>query len=284
LLAALGYGVSDFVGGVASRRVAALRVVIVSYPVSVAVALLSVPFLRGSPSTAALLWGAGAGVVGGLAIWWFYRALAAGPMSVVSPLTGVFAAGIPVLVGLVSGERPRVLAYIGIALALVAVVLASRDTGPGSAGLDAGTDRGPGRPRFTAAVALPTLGAGIAFACDFMALHQIGGGAGMWPMVVSRTSATAVGWTAALSGRQFAPPAGRTRWLACGAGVMDVSANAAMMYAYHGGLLSLVTVIGALYPASTVLLAMVVLGERLGRAQQVGMLLALAAVGLIATA
>lgn len=279
-MAALCYGVSDFAGGLASRRVAVLRVVSVSSPVSAVVALVALPLSGGSPHPAALLWGAGAGATGGVAIWWFYRALAAGPMSVVSPLTGVLAAGIPVLVGLVRGERPGVPAYFGIALAMIAVVLVSRDTGDDSAGLDVGVDR----PRFTAAVALPTFGAGVAFACDFLALHQIGGGAGLWPIVVSRLTATAVVWAVAAASGQLAAPTGRTWWLACGAGVTDVSANAAMMYAYHGGMLSLVTVIGALYPASTVLLAMLVLRERLGRLQQIGMVLALAAVGMIATA
>jgi drug/metabolite transporter (DMT)-like permease len=272
--------VSDFVGGVASRRVAALRVVIVSYPLSLLIVLVIAPFVAGTFTTSSLLWGAVSGVAGGVAVWWFYLALAAGPMSVVSPLTAVLVAGIPVLVGLAFGERPGSIAYAGIAVALVAVVLVSRESPDETAGEVAG-----GRVlTFTKSVALLTVGSGVAFAIAFVALHQIGAEGGLWPLAVSRAAATAVVWVVALASGHFLLPHGEPMKLAVYVSFLDVAANAAMLYAFQGGLLSLVSVIGSLYPAATVLLAMVMLGERVSKVQQAGMLLALAAVGMIAVA
>ena len=278
LVAAVGYGVSDFVGGIASRRVAALRVVIVSYPLSVVIVALAPPLFGGSAGPAALGWGVASGVASGLAVWWFYRALAAGPMAVVSPLTAVLVAGIPVIVGVAIGERPGLLAFGGIALALGAVVLVSRESPDETAGEVAG-----GRQlRFTKTVAWLTVGSGVAFAFAFIFLHKIDSDSGLWPLLASRIAATAVVWAVAVSTHQFSPPHGEPLKLACYVSVLDVVANAAMLYAFHGSYLSLISVIGSLYPAATVLLAMGMLGERVGRLQQVGMVLALGAVGMIA--
>ncbi len=270
LLAAAGYGVSDFVGGVAARRVTALRVVLVSYPLSVLVVAALAPVVGGVPDMASLLWGGAAGVVAGLAVWWFYLALAAGPMSVVSPLTAVLVAGLPLLVGVGLGERPSALALLGAVLALAAVVLVSRDSGHSEL-------------RFTGRVAALTLGSGVAFAGYFILLAQITVGTGLWPLLASRVGAAVVVVLAALVVRQHHAPQGVPLRLALLAGLLDVVANVAFLYAVQGGLLSLVSVITALYPAATVLLATVVLGERTARVQQVGMVLAAASVALIAS-
>lgn len=259
---------------------AALRVVIVSYPFSLVVVLLVAPFVGGSISLTPILWGLASGVAGGVAVWWFYLALASGPMAVVSPLTAVLVAGIPVIAGFAIGERPGTLAFAGIALALVAVVLVSKESPDATTGEVAG-----GREmKFTRTVAWLTVGSGVTFAVAFICLHQIGDGSGLWPLAASRASATAVVWCVALATGHFSPPHGSVLKLAAFVGVLDVVANAALLYAYQGGLLSLVSVIASLYPAATVMLAMVMLGERVGRLQQAGMLLALAAVGLIAVA
>ncbi|WP_081606057.1 DMT family transporter [Rhodococcus sp. AW25M09] len=280
LVAAVGYGVSDFVGGVASRRVAALRVVIVSYPLSLVIVLLVAPFIGGTIELPAMLWGLASGVAGGVAVWWFYLALAAGPMAVVSPVTAVLVAGIPVLVGLSMGERPGVIAFVGIAVALVAVVLVSKESPDELTGEVAG-----GREmKFTRTVAWLTIGSGVTFAFAFIFLHQIGDGSGLWPLAASRASATAVVWVVALASGHFVPPHGSVLKLAAFVSVLDVVANAAMIYAYQGGLLSLVSVIASLYPAATVLLAMVMLGERVGTLQKIGMGLALGAIAMIALA
>ena len=268
LMAAAGYGVSDFVGGVAARRVAALRVVLVSYPLSVLLVAVVAPFAGGRVELGSLLWGAAAGAVAGLAVWWFYLALAAGPMSVVSPLTAVLVAGLPLLFATVGGERPGRWALVGAGLALVAVVLVSRE--------------GPSAVPFTRRVALLTVGSGTAFAAYFVLLHQVQSGTGLWPLLASRVGAAAVVLAAALVAGQLRLPAGVPLRLALLAGVLDVVANTAFLFAVQDGLLSLVSVITALYPAATVVLAAVVLGERTARVQQVGMVLAAASVALIA--
>jgi drug/metabolite transporter (DMT)-like permease len=268
LLAAAGYGVSDFVGGVAARRVAALRVVLVSYPLSVLLVAAVAPLVGGRVELGSMLWGLAAGATAGLAVWWFYLALATGPMSVVSPLTAVLVAGLPLLYAVARGERPGQLALVGAGLALVAVVLVSREA--------------PSALPFTRRVALLTVGSGVAFAVYFVLLAQVDTGTGLWPLLASRVGAAAVVLVAAVVAGQLRAPRGVPLRLALLAGVLDVVANTAFLFAVQGGLLSLVSVITALYPAATVLLAAVVLGERTGRVQQVGMALAAVAVGLIA--
>ncbi|KAF0846453.1 EamA family transporter [Nocardia caishijiensis] len=278
LVAAAGYGVSDFFGGIAARRVTALRVVVVSYPWSVLLVLLIAPLVGGHPDTASMLWGLAAGVASGLAVWWFYAALADGPMAVVSPVTAVLVAGIPVVAGFFLGERPGPAAIAGIALALVAVVLVSREAPDETTEEIIG-----GRPlRFSRRVALLTVGSGAAFGFAFYFLHETDPSAGLWPLLGQRGAATAVVWICALAAGQFAGLRGEPLRLALWIGVLDVIANAALLYAFHGAMLSVVSVIGSLYPAATVVLAMVLLGERISRTQKLGLGLALAAVAMIA--
>nr|WP_194836483.1 DMT family transporter [Nocardia sp. XZ_19_369] len=280
LVAALGYGVSDFFGGVAARKVTALRVVIYSYPMSIVLVLLLLPFVDGVADAESMGWGLAAGVASGVAVWWFYAALASGPMAVVSPLTAVLVAGIPVLVGLIAGERPGPLAFVGIVFALVAVLLVSRESP------DAVTEEitGGRELRFTKMVALLTVGSGLAFGLMFVFMHETAASAGLWPLLAQRVAATGVVWVTALTRGEFKRLRGEPLRLAFYISVLDVIGNAALLYAFHGSMLALVSVIGSLYPAATVLLAMVLLGERVGRQQQAGMVLALVAVGLIAAA
>jgi drug/metabolite transporter (DMT)-like permease len=276
LLAALGYGVSDFVGGLAARRTDVLRVVLVSYPIGLVGMLAITPLFGGSPTLSSLLIGAAAGVVSGCAILWFYAALAAGPMSVVSPLTSLLVAGVPLGVGTLLGERPGPVALTGAGIAVVAVVLVSRQE---HSAVDEGSP-----VRFTPKVAWLTAGSGIAFAVYFVLLDQVGSDTGMWPLLVSRASATVlVLVVAAVTGR-WRPPRGAPLRLAMVAGLLDVLANGAFLYALRAGLLSIVSVLTSLYPAATVLLARLVLGERTGWVQRIGLLLAAAAVAMIAGA
>jgi drug/metabolite transporter (DMT)-like permease len=273
LVAALGYGLSDFTGGLASRHTDALRVVLVSYPVSAVLVAAVAPLAGGAPDVAAMTWGAASGVAGGLAVLWFYAALASGPMSVVSPVTALLTASLPLLGGLLLGEQPGPGALVGAVLAVGAVVLVSKE------------ERGPvdGAPtRVTPRVLLLTLGAGFLFAVYFMLLHRIGVGTGLWPMFASRVAASvAVIAAAAVSGR-LRLATGRPGAWAITAGGLDVLANVAMLYALQAGLLSLVSVVASLYPAATVLMARLVLGERSGRMQKIGLVLAAVAVALIA--
>lgn len=275
-MSAAGYGVSDFVGGIASRRVAALRVVLVSYPVAlVLLALLAVP-VGGHVSTAAVVFGLMTGVCQAFGIWWFYAALGSGPISVVSPLTAILVAGVPVGVGVALGERPSALAYAGIGLALVAIVLVSREVGDESEPDD--------RPhRFTATVAWLTVGSGLAFGLNFVLIHQAPVDAKLWPLVFSRLAASVLVVVIALLTRDLAVPAGVPLRLALLAGALDTIANVAMLLALQASLLSLASVLISLYPVATVGLALLVLKERVTRWQLVGMVLALASVAMIAT-
>lgn len=262
---------SDFVGGLASRHVAALRVVIVSYPL--ALMMLTVMALAdgGTISPPAIFWGALCGVSQGLAIWWFYAALGSGPISVISPLTAILAAGLPLGVGLALGERPGAIAGLGAVLALGAVVLVSREASDSDV-----------RPhRFTRKVAWLTAGAGLGFGLNFVLLAQAPHEARLWPLVFGRVMATAIVVAAAAWTHNLRPPQGVPLKLALTAAVFDVTANVTQLLALQSSMLSLASVLMSLYPAFTVLLAIIVLRERVTRWQALGMALALAAVAMI---
>jgi drug/metabolite transporter (DMT)-like permease len=259
--------------------VAALRVVVISYPVAlVLLTVLAVPF-GGQLSPQAVWWGLLSGVAQAFGVWWFYAALGSGPISVVSPLTAVLVAGIPVLAGLASGERPSMFAGIGVVLALIAVVLVSRVSG----GNREGTGDDAARPhRFTAKVAWLTIGAGVAFGMNFILLHQVPAEAELWPLVFGRLAATAIVLVAALLTANLVLERSVPLRLALVAGVLDTVANIATLLALQSSLLSLAGVLIALYPAATVLLAITVLRERVTRWQAVGMVLTLGSVVMIA--
>jgi len=253
--------------------VAALRVVLVSYPVAL-VLLSALAFVAGGEiSTPAVMWGALCGVSQAFGVWWFYAALGAGPISVVSPLTAILVAGVPVGAGLALGERPSVLAYAGIALALLAVVLVSREV----------RDEDSSPHRFTTKVAWLTVGSGLAFGLNFVLIDQAPVEARLWPLVFARLSASALVLVIAAVSGNLSVPSGISLRLALAAGVLDTIANVAMLWALHASMLSLASVLISLYPVGTVALAMVVLKERVTRWQVVGMVLALGSVAMIAT-
>ena len=256
----------------ASRRVAALRVVLVSYPIAMVLLATLATIVGGQISEAAIFWGALCGVSQAFGVWWFYAALGAGPISVVSPLTAVLVAGIPVAVGLALGERPGVVAGVGVVVALVAVVLVSREA----------TDEDVTPHKFTATVAWLTVGSGIAFGLNFVLIDQAPVEAKLWPLVFARLAATVLVIVIAALSHNLRPPTGTPLRLAMLAAVLDVGANIAMLLALQASLLSLAGVLMSLYPAATVLLAIAVLRERVTRWQAVGMVLALAAVAMIA--
>jgi drug/metabolite transporter (DMT)-like permease len=272
-MSGMGYGVSDFVGGLASRRVAALRVVLVSYPVALVLLTVAASVVGGDVSTPAVGWGSLCGFSQAFGVWWFYAALAKGPMSLVSPLAAILVSGVPVVAGVVVlGERPGAAAIVGIGLALVAVVLVSREV----------RDEDSTPHRFTAKVAWLTLGAGLAFGLNFVLIDQAPVQAGLWPLVFARLTASLVVVVIAAVSGNLAAPAGVPLRLAVAAGVLDTISNVAMLLALHASLLSLTSVLISLYPAGTVGLALMVLKERVTRWQAAGMALALVSVGLIA--
>lgn len=273
LVSALCYGVSDFSGGLAARRVPATAVVLVSNAFSLLLAVLAVALLPGSAYRADdVAWGAAAGAVGLLGVVLLYRGLAIGPMSVVAPLTAVLSAVVPVVVGVARGERPGALAVAGVALALPAMVLIGRES------------RASHGARLSHGALISALSAGISFGGFYVLLAQTGPNGGAWPLVGQRAASVVIllGLVAVAAMRRAATSARGVLRLAVIAGLTDFAANLAYVLATHRGLLALVAVISSLYPATTLVLARGLLKERLARQQTAGLLLAAAAVALIA--
>jgi drug/metabolite transporter (DMT)-like permease len=260
---------------VAARRTAALRVMLVSYPIA-AVLLGVLAIGAGGPvHPGAVWWGSLYGISQAFGVWWFYAALGAGPISVVSPLAAVLNAAVPVAAGVALGERPGASASVGVVLAMLAVFLVSRES-PDDA--DVRTHR------FTRKVAWLTVGAGTAFGLDFVLLHQAPAECRLWPLFFARASATVLVFAVAAATRNFQLPSKTPLRLAVAAALLDSFANIAMLMALHAWLMSLASMLISLYPAATVVLAMVVLRERVTRWQGLGMVLAMVAVGLITAA
>ncbi|MGW9447163.1 EamA family transporter [Streptomyces sp. NPDC055632] len=275
LLLALGsslaYGCADFLGGLGARKAHVLRTVMVAAPASLAVELLLWPFLGTSFSPGALAWGAASGVASAAAFALLYRTLAIGPMSVLSPVTALVSAVLPVGVGLLQGEHLGAAGLLGLPLALAAVVLVSAGHGAGAV-----------RPSRTAL--LLALGAGAAIALQLVFLHQAPSDSGVAPLIVGRAVSSAVTLVAAgLMYRRLGPEKPAYA-VSAAAGALDSVANLLFLLAVRGGDLAVVAVVTALYPAGTVLLARGVLAERIHRAQLVGLGTAAVAVGLLALA
>ena len=278
LAAAITYGAADFVGGLVSRRTNVLSVVLFSQLWGTGLLLAALPFFGSAVSGGDFAWGIAAGFAGATGIVFLYRGLSIGRMTMVAPTTAVEAAIIPVMFGLAGGERPSVVALAGVGVALPAVALVS--SSPRGSPQDAG---GPGGSETRWPPGLPeALVAGLAFGVFFITLERTSPGSGLWPLVAARAAAMgAVGGIGLLARRRLRPSPGTTAGIAT-AGALDVLANILYLLASRQGLLSLVAVLTSLYPASTVLLARVVLRERLWRAQATGLLLAGVGVVLIA--
>ncbi|MFG2891091.1 EamA family transporter [Streptomyces sp. NPDC048248] len=273
LLLALGsslaYGCADFLGGLGSRKAHVLRTVMIAAPASLAVELLLWPFLGASFSDRTIAWGAASGVASAAAFAMLYKTLAMGPMNVLSPVTALVSAVLPVGVGLVQGEHLGLAGLLGLPLALVAVVLVSAGHGAGAA-----------RPSRTAL--LLAFGAGAAIALQLVFLHQAPSDSGVGPLIVGRAVSSAV--TLAAAGLMYRK-LGSERpayGMSATAGVLDSVANLLFLLASRNGDLAVVAVITALYPAGTVLLARTVLAERIHRGQLVGLGTAAIAVSLLA--
>jgi drug/metabolite transporter (DMT)-like permease len=288
LAAAVLYGGGDFLGGMATRRAHVLTVLMLvetaALIVSVAVALLS-----GGPAIlSGLTWGFSAGVIGGLGLIVFYVGLAAGPMSVVAPVSGLVATILPVAVALAEGERPGAGVYAGALLCLVAIVLASS----ASETDDPGTPGGPGHTGYTGhtglarpprrlgrAIAYGTA-SGVSFGLFFLLIRNAGQSGEVWPVAAGRIGELAVVLAAAAVLRPgLRGLRGGIPLAAVSAGVIDVVANLCYVAATRIGAFGLAVVLASLYPGVTVLLARVVLGERLRWIQRVG--LGLAAIGIL---
>lgn len=280
LAAAVLYGTGDFLGGLATRKIPVLAVLLLAQTAGVLVALPAAAMWPGRASLAGLAWGISAGLIGGAGIIIFYLGLAAGPMSVVAPVSGLVSTVLPVAVALAEGERPGTGVYAGALLCLAAVVLTS------CAGDDTPTHspRAAQRPRLPGAARALGYGiaSGISFGLFFLLIRNAGQSGELWPVAAARIGELAVVLvTAAVLRRSLRPRGaqGRLRLAAAAAGAIDVTANICYVAATRTGNFGLAVVLAALYPAATVLLARVVLGERLRWIQRAG--LALAAIGII---
>jgi drug/metabolite transporter (DMT)-like permease len=273
---ALFYGAADFTGGLTSRRAGAIPVVVISQFSGMLLLALLLPVLpAASPSREDLLWGAAAGLTGGVGVAMLYRALAIGTMAVVAPTTAVCAVAIPVLVAVVLGERPVPLAIAGIILGIVSIILVSQQQTAHGAGQDRAH---PGRlpPGVTTAFA-----SGVAIGFFFLSLARTRAEAGMWPLLTARMFSVLLFAGIAIATRASFRMTKGVAALVCAAGVIDMLANALYLLASRQGQLSVVVTLSSLYPASTVLLARIVLHERLSTWQVTGVVCALAAVMLI---
>lgn len=274
---ALAYGLSDYLGGLASRRSRALRVICVAYPISIVLVGIVAVVAGGHVSVVGLAWGLASGIAGGFAVWTFYAALTLGPMSVISPVTAVIAAALPLGVGLALGERPGAGALTGALLAVVATVLVSLEgeAEPAPRGADGH------RLRLTGRVWALTLAAGVTFALFFILLGMVPDGEGLWPVAASRVGATLLMVAVAVRLRERVGPTWRLLAVGAAIAVCDAVANIAFYAATQMAMLSLVAVVAALYPAVTVLLSFVHGGERLRGVQLLGLVVGAAAVVLI---
>jgi uncharacterized membrane protein len=275
LASAACYGAADFIGGLVSRRADTAAVVVVSQVAGLLMIAVALPLLPpATPAAEDWVWGAAAGVAGGTGVALLYRALALGTMAVVAPITAVCAVAVPVIAALALGERPGVQAGAGMAIALLAIVLVSQSSSPASVN---------STPTARHAIGL-ALASGVAIGVFFLALARTSASAGLWPLVAARAATIMLfGTWVAAAGRGIAIP--RDAWLTvCVGGLLDMTANLLYLLATRAGPLTLVVTLSSLYPASTVLLARLVLGERLSARQSLGVASALIAILLIVSA
>jgi drug/metabolite transporter (DMT)-like permease len=269
LLAAATYGSSDFLAGLASRRLPAIVVTAGAQSLCLLVGLVAIVFYPGDGiSGTVLLWGAASGLGSAGGTFALYRGLGGGEMSVVATLSGLLTAVIPVIVGLATGDSLTALAAIGIIVAIPAIGLVSWSGGSGGVG-------GPG--------AIWGILAGLGFGLLFVGYDRAGSGAGAWPLVVAEGTATllTIG-PALLALRGGGPvPDRRSLSLLLAAGLLAAAANLSFIIANHHGELAVVAVLTALYPGFTVILARIVLGERWSSTQKVGLVTALVATVLV---
>jgi drug/metabolite transporter (DMT)-like permease len=275
-LSAVCYGAADFTGGMVTRRVAAIPVVLLSQASGLVLVGLTLPLLpAAAPQVADLWWGAAAGMAGGVGVALLYHALAIGTMSVVAPTTAVAAVAIPVITSLALGERPGGLAVVGIMLGVASIALVSRSTGmPPEQG--SRIDRTVRSSGVGAALA-----SGVAIGLFLLTLAQTRPASGLWPLLMARVASVTLFATVAVVGRRALRMPLRLAALAAGGGGLDMLANTLYLLAAQLGPLSPVVTLSSLYPASTVLLARGLLGERLNGWQTAGVASAVVAVVLI---
>jgi drug/metabolite transporter (DMT)-like permease len=306
LLSSVLWGVSDFLGGAASRRADPIRFAVLSTPLGVPLLVVFALVVPGTLSPGAIWAGVAAGVFGVFGLLLLYVVLAAGPMGVMSPVTAVISAMVPVTFGLAGGERPGAIAYLGMALAIVAIVLVSLESSPEAPMETAQSSRPPGtghglsveivtghtatgatvteripvQPRVLALAVLS--GALIGLFLAFIGIAPKD--SGIWSVLIARLVASVIVLTIGAMVYRRTVIDKSILWLAVIVGVLEPAANVLYRLSAQSGLLAVVAVLAALYPAATVVLARFVLHERLRRVQLAGMLLALVAAIMLGVA
>lgn len=274
LSSALCFGVTHFVNGLLSRRVDAMTVALHAQVGGTVLALvLAASLSGGSASLADYCWGALSGVGTGVGVAFLYRAMAQGAMSVVVPVSDVGAVALPVLVGVtLLGEHLSAPVWVGMAAVLPALWLVSQ-TASGTGGERRGTLSG-GVPS--------ALVAGVGIGVQFLAMAQVDSDSGLWPVALSRVVSVVViaGVLASYRARWTMPTAAGATAVA--AGMAGTAAIVLYLEATAHQLMAVATVLSSLYPAVPVVLALLLLGERLNRRQVLGLMCAASAVALIA--
>ena len=306
LVSALTYGFADFLGGIASKRISPIRVTAIGALSGLVVLLAAAPLIGGRWSWEAVLYGGISGVTGAVAITLLYACLAIGPMSILSPLTALVSAFVPLMAGVIRGERLPLFGYLAIGIALVAVVLVGFVK-----------EKGAVRPSLRAL--LMAIGSGTMIGAFLILIDLTPDDSGLVPLIANRAVNGVIMFAVvgALSlgaktisglrrdasadvrpGRRVptvrieaSSPLGMLRpgwraglWLAVVCGAIDASANAVLLLGLRIGELTVMSVLTALYPAGTIILAAVVLRERIAPVQVVGLVLALIAAGMLALA
>jgi drug/metabolite transporter (DMT)-like permease len=279
---ALTWGAGDFFGGLATREAKAVGTTFVSQFVGLC-ALIVVCLLGAGGAFVGrdLAWGTAAGLSAVVGLGLFYEAMGRGAFGPVASITSVVSASVPIVVGLMFGERPPIIVLAGVLVAVVAIFLIAGERADPS-------ERRDNKRTWQSANAC-AVGAGLFFGGYFVLLSRTSSTSGLWPLVAGRgAAALALAMTMVVLGARDP----KTNWgpslpalkLAAVAGLLDASANALYFYASRTGLLSVVAVIASMYPASTILLARIRLNETVNRRRLIGMAVGLCAVGVIATA
>jgi len=264
-VAAFVWGIADFLGGFATRKSPVIVVTFIATLGGLAIGLVASPLISG-PVLVDFAWGAAAGVGGAIGLGLLYFGLGTGPVGVVAPISSVVGAVVPFVVGVaLFDERPAFRALTGSALAFIAILMITMERS---------------ESRASRRVVLAAIGAGVGFGLFFIFLSFVGSDSGLWPLVGSKATNVVV-FGALLIGR-VPIRTGQGYRLPIFAGVLDMAANIAVLFALRTGLVSLVAVVSGLFPITTMILARFVLGEHFRKVQLAGIALALTATALIA--
>ena len=264
LLSSLTWGVADFMGGIASRKRSVMQVLVIAYPVGAVVLTgVAIFIVPGKLSSETFTIGAIAGAIGATAIGCLYVALKRGPMGIVSPITAVMSAAIPVFSGLLNGERLSLLAIIGMITAAVAVILVSQEVNA--------------HQKIAFSTIAISLTSGSLIGTYLTLIGTSSDDSGIWTATIARWFSSVLVLGAVLATVRKFERSSYPWLLVIISGVLDAGANGIFQIASQNGMLAIVAVLGSLYPAMTALLARFILHERLHKIQITGVVLALAA-------